>query len=696
VLLTIVSDNYFPLLGVEAARGRLFRDDLDSAMANEPAVAISDSLWRRRYGADPSLAGRSIRMNGRSFTVVGILPPGFRGLNRAVRNDVWVPASTWRAMSPGNRREFEERGTGSFEALARLGPGAGIGQAQAQLDAVAARFRQDQPDVWRGRRFTAATEETRQAGGGLRPGQLLLAIAGLLVLVACANVAVLLLAQAETRRREIGIRLALGAGRWRLARQLLTESALLAAMGGAAALLLVYWLIPLIPALMPPGPDFVRFDIRLDARVVLVTLGTCLATVLLFGLAPALGAGRTDLNGVIKSGGMLARRRFAGRSLLVASQAALGVVLLTAAGLLTGSFLHTRQQRPGFDTDRDMLVLLAGLDRARPQVAALGDEIAGRLRALPGVKNAAYCRRIPMSGMGGGATVDVSIPGREAAPGEEILRLRYNQVSADYFAVTGTRLVAGRAFTRADDGEGAQAVLVSQTMARRFWPNGEAVGRWIRVRNADMQVVGVVEDGVVNHIHEPPEPFVYFPFTRMPTGDVTFLVETAGDPGALLPAVKREMRAASPGHNLLLTSSLRRHMRDALYDDWMPAVLSAAIGALGMVLAAAGLFGVIMQGVNRRMRELAVRMALGARASDLVRMVLRHGLLLAGGGALVGVAASLAAGRLIAGLLHGVSPYDPFVLALSVAAVLVVALAASLYPAWRSTRVDPASVLRAE
>ncbi|MBI3682328.1 MAG: ABC transporter permease [Acidobacteria bacterium] len=693
VLLTVVSDNYFSLLGVEAARGRLFRPDLDTVPEREPAIVISDSLWRRRFGADPSLVGRAIRMNNGAFTVVGVLPPEFRGLERAVRNDVWAPLSTWKAM--GGRQEFESRRPGQVEALARLREGVTIDQAQAQLDALSSRLEQDYPATHRGRRFLAASEEARRTERGLKPSVLLLSIVGLLVLIACVNVAVLLLAQAESRRRETSVRLALGASRRRLARQLLTEGALLGLLGGAAALLVTRWMIPLLPALLPPGPDFIRFDIRLDGRVLMMTLLTCAVTVLVFGLAPAIEASRTDLNGVLKSGGWETRRRFAGRSLLVAGQAALSVVLVAAAGLLARSFLYTEQQRPGFDTGRNMLVLVAAVARPQPRLADTCDEISERIRALPGVRQAAYCRRMPLSGSGGGATRDVIIPGFEAPPGTGPLRIRYNQVSPEYFAVTGTRLLTGRALTRSGTGA-ARVALVNQTMAQLYWPKGNAVGQWIRVDNADTEIAGVVEDAAIVRIHEPPEPFLYFPFAQMPSGEATFLAETAGEPGALLDAVKREMRSVNPDLRLLMTSSLKQHVRDALYSDWLPAVLSATIGALGMFLAAAGLFGVVMHGVNRRRRELGIRLAIGARRIDLVTMVLRHGLVLAGSGAVVGIALALGAGRLMSSLLYGVSPYDPLTLALSIAAVLAVALIASLYPAWKATRVDPAAVLRIE
>ena len=340
VLLTVVSDNYFSLLGVEAARGRLFRPDLDANMA-EPAIAISDSLWRRRFGADPSLVGRSIRLNGRAYTVVGLMPPEFHGLMRGVRNDVWVPVSTWKAM--GNSSELEGHDPYPFEAMARLRPGANLRQAQAQLDALTARLQQDYPRPWRGRRLAAEQSPPGQVPPRERT---LLAATCLLLLIACANVAMLLLAQAERRQREMGIRVAVGAGRARLAAQLFTESALLAVAGTVVALLLAAWMIPLVPVLLPPGPDFISYDIKLDGRVLLLNLVSCILTVLLFGLAPSLAAARTDVIRVLRGGTADLRRRYAGRNLLAVAQAALGVVLLTCAGLLARSFLYTQAQRP--------------------------------------------------------------------------------------------------------------------------------------------------------------------------------------------------------------------------------------------------------------------------------------------------------------------------------------------------------------
>jgi predicted permease len=695
VLVTIVSDNYFALLGVQAQRGRLFRADLDETLSGEPAVMITDGLWRRRYGADPGLVGRSISLNGRAMTVVGVLPPRFQGLNRAIVTDIWIPVSTWRAL--GNTREFEERVVGQFEPIARLKPGAALASAQAQLDGFSQRVQQEQPGKGRGRRLVALTEDEVERGSQGRIGSmLLLSITGVLLLIAAANVAVLLLALADARQPEVGIRQALGAGRRRLIRQFLTESGLLALAGTVVALLAGWWLIPLVPALLPPGPAYVRFDIRLDLRVVVVTFVTCTVTLLLFGLVPALRGSRADLGAIIRSGVRESRRRFGGPNLLVVAQAMLGVTLLTAAGLLALSFARTAGMRPGFDTNRNLIMMLISLSGPRDRMAAQSDEVVERVASQPGVSRAAYCRRFPMASSGGGATRDVIIPGRDVPPDEQVLRIRYNQISPGYFAVTGTRLLAGRAFTRADAADSQRVALVNETMARRFWASGNAVGESIKVDAADVQIVGVVENTAISSLHEEPEPFLYLPFPQLPSAEVTFLFETAGDPAALLGPIQRELRAVAPGHAQLTTTSLRQHLKDALYQDWLPAVLSITAAAAGIVLGAAGLFGVMVQSVTRRSRELGVRMALGARRPDLLWMVLRQGLALAGVGCLLGIGLSLAAGRLMSSLLFGVSPSNPAVIGSSVCAVLLVGTLASLYPAVKATRVDPAQVLRAE
>jgi predicted permease len=695
VPLTIVSDNFFSMLGIRASRGRLFQGELDATLVDEPAVALSDAAWRRYFGADPSTVGRTVRIGNRACTVVGIVQPEFRGFERSVATGVWVPVSTWKAM--GNARELEERGGGQFEGIARLKPGASFEQAGAQLKSLSSRLEQEHPDTNRARRLVAVTHDAIEHGSGPTAPVILLSAVGIVLLIACANVAMLLLAQAEGREHEITVRLALGASQWRVVRQLLTEGAVLALLGGAVALLVTYWIIPVLPAMLPPGPEFIKYDIRMDRRVVLVAGASCVGTVFLFGLAPALSAARRDLISALKGRGLESRRRTTGRYALVATQAALTVLLVTAAGLLARTFYNSLQQRLGFDTGRNMLVLNTGLSARGNQAAAtVCDGIVDRLQALPGVRQAAYARRVPLGLFGEGATRDILIPGNPSAAGKDVMRMRFNQISPGYLRTMGTRIVSGRGFTRSDNDTTVRVALVNQTMLRTFWPDGNAVGRHILVDKKDTEIVGVVEDGVIAGVQEPPEPFLLFPFAQAQVEEVTFIMETAGDPATLLGPAKTSMKQADPGIMLFVASTMKRHVADALYSRWLPAVLSIAMGALGLVLGAAGLFGVVLQNVNRRVREIGIRTTLGATRRRVVVLVIRHGLLLAGTGAAAGAAASVASGRLLGTMLYGITPYDAPTILFSVAVVLAVALAASAYPAWKATRVDPADILRTE
>ncbi|MBI3665167.1 MAG: ABC transporter permease [Acidobacteria bacterium] len=673
VLLTVVSDNYFSVLGVSAALGRTFSPELDQNLAREPAVVISHGLWQRRFGGNPELIGKTIELNGQSYTVVGIAPQRFRGLMRWLSNDVWVSTRTWVAMGPRNRTELEQRDSRAFEILGRLRPGVRIEQAQAQLETIAHRLEQAYPATNQGRGIAllSTAEESR---GGIRLSLLVMSIVGLVLLIACANVANLLLAQAETRRREIAIRLALGAGRRRLISQLLAESLLLSLMAGALGVLLATWLIDATPALMPPSPFPMSFDIRLEQRVLIFTLFLSLLTALLFGLAPAVKASKPDLVAALKGEeGYFSRemRRFALRNVLVVGQIALSVVLVSAAGLLLRSFLFSLQIRPGFDPKKNMLLVwVVPLQAASgmEQLTTRYQELLERIRALPGVKQASLARRMLLSGSGGGAEKKVRIPGVELPRGQDSLSIKYNEVALNYFGTMGARILRGRDFDPYDGPTGQKVVLVGETMARRFWPgSADPVGR-----------------------------FLYFPFAQMPSREATFLVEAAGDVALLADAVKHEVRSAGGHVSIVSMMTLKQHMQFALYADWAAAVVVGSLSVLGIFLAAVGLYGVASYAVNRRTHEIGVRMALGAERGDVLHLVLGQGLKLALAGLPIGLAAALVVARLMSGVLYGVRPADPLTFAGSCLLVVVVVLAATHFPARRATKVDPAVALRYE
>jgi predicted permease len=698
VALTVVSDDYFSVLGIDTILGRTFNPDLDKQFQTEPVVIISYGLWQRRFGADPAIIGRSIRLHLDNYTVIGVLPPSFRGLNRMVANDVWVPVPTWVAMSQGSNREITDRASRVFTALGRLRPGANKEQVQAQLDTIAARLEQAYPATNKATRYRAVSTE-EEISRGWRLSALLLTAVGLVLLISCANISALLLGQSEVRRREIGMRLALGAGRARLVRQLLTEASLLSISGAAIGLLFARWLIRAAPALLPPGPSFISFDIRIDHRVFFFTLALCVLSPLFFGLVPAFHASRTTVLSALRevdvrgAGGM---RWLTPRNVLVVVQVALSVVLLSASGLLFRSFMYTRGLSPGFDANKNMLVFLTTIGASkRPLDLSLAySQLSERIESVPGIRQVTFARRLALAGSGGGATRQVAIPGVEFPDGRSTIAIKYNQVAPDYFSSVGTRILRGRGFLPSDTRESVKVVLINEAMAERFWSGSEPLDQQIRVGVQDWQIVGIVENGVVNNIHEVAEPYVYFPFSQLPSGEVTLLVETAGDPAAMAAQVKHEMRAEIPEILLLTTLTLREHMRSALYWDWMPAVLAGGLSLLGVVLAAVGLNGVVSYSVGRRTREIGIRMALGAQRTGVIRMVLAETLRLVAVAVPLGLGGAFAAGRYMGSMIYGVRPTDALTFAGSSLAVILVALLSSQIPVLRALRIDPARVLR--
>lgn len=509
--LTVVSGNFFELLGVRPRLGRLF-DPAADARLPEPPEVLSYGLWQRRFGGSSDVIGRVIRLRSTLVTVVGVLDRDFPGLDRGVTREVWAPPETWVAMYGGDRVEFESRRARQFEAIGRLRPGAGVAAVQAQVDAVAASLARQYPETHRQARYRVTPFS---AGGDERAGFFAAPIL-LVLLIACANAATILLAQTEARRREVAVRLGLGASRGRLLGQWLTEGFVLGAIAGAAGLLLAAWLIQLTPALLPPGPAWMRYDVRMDARVVLFSLAAALVTPLLFAVSPAWQAARTDVRAALK--GERDRAGFSLRRYFVAGEIALAMTLLAASGLLLRSFLHARNLQAGFDPGRELWIGLVSPGAgplAAPQVAA-------QLAALPGVRSVTYARRVPMAGYGGGAVREVRFAGAA-----EPVPVKYNNIAPNYFEVTGLRLLRGRPFTDADRAGAPRVAIVNPVLAAKFLGGREPIGERLRIRNQDWEIVGVAEDAPVNRLHESPAPFLYVPFAQAPSEDATFVVDPA-------------------------------------------------------------------------------------------------------------------------------------------------------------------------
>jgi putative ABC transport system permease protein len=694
----IVDGNFFDVMGVGAEAGRTLRPELNSSPDGAPDVMISHSLWRRRFGADPGIVGRQIQLNDAFVNVVGVTPRSFPGLERGLVVDVWESPAAW-TLTTNARSDLDARSARQFEVFARLKPGATREQAGSQVAAVGRRLAEAYPVTNRDIAFQAAMVRERQLEWGRKPVGLLLAIVALVLWIACGNVAGLELARGEGRRREIGIRQALGASPWRLTRQLITESALLALLGAGGGLVLARWLLGALPALLPPGPIALDFGLRLDGRVLLFTLLATAVTVVLFGLAPALRAARADLVPALK-GNVDARpgRRWLWRSAVVVAQVALAVVLLDTAGLLLGSFLHTRSESPGFDAARNIagLFMHSGRRAEGEQVTALYERLREQAEALPGVRRATYARRLPMFSSGGGATLKVEFPGLSLPEDQRRPGIRYNEVAPNFFETLGTRVLRGRPFNAQDRAGSPPVVMVSEALARQYFAGQDPLEKVLRIRGRDTRVVGVVENARINSIHEAPQPFIYFPFAQMPSGESTLLVETELAPGPLVPALKRMVQDKAPEALVLSSLTLEDHMKEALFQDWVQAVLSAGVAALGVALAAVGLFAAVSYAVGRRLREFGLRLALGAQRADVFGMVVKQALLMAVAGAALGVAGSLAVGRLLRGLLYGVQAGDAPTLAGSVLAAVLVAMGASLAPARRAVSVDPAVSLRDE
>ena len=694
LLLTAVSDGYFDTLGVRPALGRLIGPGIERGLP-APAVVISDRLWRSRFGADPSLVGREVEMRDRPFTVVGVLPPDFRGLQRGLVNDVWISIDTWSRFY-GSPASLERRDSRHFEVVARLAPGATVDRAASDLALLGARWATAFPEASKER--TLHAQRAARIAGATGPLVLLLGAGVLLLLaIAGANASTLLAGLADARRAEIGMRQALGASRGRIVRQVLAEAALLALAGAGAGLALAQAVVRGAPALLPPSSRALDFDVRLDGRALVVALSLAFLATVIGGLVPALRASRIDVAPSLRAtaDALAPRRRFALPTALVALQVALAVVALNTAGLLVGSFAATRSAPRGFDTGRRVLVVELSMGdevgELRRFTSAL-DSMRQRALGLPGVRSATYLRRLPMGGSGGGAKLAVFLAGG-GGPQRDV---RYNQVGPGYAEALGPRVREGRFLQPGELSGGAPVVVVSEAFAASFFGTGPAVGRHVIVGGEDLEVVGVVEDAPIERLHEAPEPFVYFAYARRPSADVSLLVETGGEPTTLATAARALVRETSPATKVIATTTLARHMAEAWHEDWMLAVLGSSLAALGIFLALAGLYAAVSLLAARRTREFGIRLSLGARPEDVLRLVVRHGLALTLAGAAPGIALAVVAAGLVRGFLYGVSPLDPRVLVASAAGAVLMGLLASVAPALRALRTDPARVLRLE
>ncbi len=695
----VVSQNYFAVLGVGALRGRVFSPRPEAASAEARSVVVSYALWQTYFGADPFLPGKSTLLDGQQFTVVGIAPREFCGLRRGPSPGIWVTTGGWATMVPSEARANADRDNRWLSVAGRLRPGVSIGEARAQLQTLARRIQTASPATNRDIGFFAhpASDADREA---MTPGLLLMAMVGLVLLISCANVANLLLAQTERRQREIAMRRALGAAQWRLIRQLLTEGAILSLAGGILGMLLAWVLIGTAPALIP---ELAATPLRLDVRVLAFTAAISLLAAVVFGLAPALRASRCDLIPALKGEGPRlgqAMRRLPLRSVLVSGEIAFAVVLLAGSALLLRSLLYSQRIDPGFDTTKNLLMLSVAPPElygySDSQAAALYPALAARLESVPGVVRASYARRPPLTNSEGGETKEVAIPGVLVPNESGRFKIRYNVAGPKFFATLGARLLRGREFGDLDTPTAAPVVIVNDAMARNFWPDQDPVGRSIQIGRKDYRIVGVVKTGRYLDLNEAAQPYLFLPFTQELSSECTLFVETAGDPQALVHAILKETAAVDKRLPMVGAVTMHEYMRGVLSEQVAIATLLAGLSILGMILAAAGLYAAVAYVVSRRVHEIGIRMALGARRSDVMRLVLTQGLRLSAVGAAIGLAGAFAASRLISGFIYGIAPSDPLSYAGSALIAIGVALVASYLPARRAMRVDPMAALRCE
>jgi predicted permease len=688
----IVTSGYFSVLGIAPRLGRGFLPGADRERAEE--VVISDRLWQARFRADLQVIGRSVKLNGHPVTVVGVAPPGFAGTFAGFDIGLWVPAGLLPTALPGER-PLSDRSYRFLMFMGRLAPGVSVGRARAEVAAAAKGWPlTDRPGAGPvGVELRPATGAHSLIQGLVKAFlALLMSVVGLVLLIACANVANLLLARAEARRRETAVRLSLGAGRARLVRQHLTESLLLAAIGSAGGVMLAFWLSRLLLAFRPPVGIPVSLDTSLDLRVLAFAGALALGTTVVFGLAPALRVSRTDLTSALKglgTGGGRSRLR----PTLVVAQVAVSTLLLVGATLLVRSLRNSATIDPGFDS-KHFLVLDPGPRRLgydEPRTRALWQRLATRLGTLPGVEGVTLALMIPLGDRGDQMGV---ARGEDPAPDPNDQRLMdYNFVSPGYFSALRTPLVAGREFSQGDAPRGVEVAIVNQALAASLWPGASALGHRLHVidrgnRVHEVEIVGVVRDSKYRSLGETARPVVYLASTQWYRWDMRLLVRTRGDPRRLVAAVRAAVRETDPDVPATPTT-MDEETAFSLVPVRLAGSVLAGAGAIALLLAAIGIFGVVSYSVARQYRDIGIRMALGASRARVRGLFVGQGLRLTSVGLILGLGAAAGVTRFLRGLLYGVSPGDPASFAAIGAFVSAVSVLACYLPARRATRVSP-------
>jgi predicted permease len=700
VMGVMASANYFALMGVVAARGRVFVQDEETGPGAHPVAVVSHKAWNGIFGGDPEIVGRKIILNGNPYTVVGVTPPEFKGSMPMVTPEVWVPLMQISHLRPESVNPLEARGNNFMNAIARLAPGATVERARQRMQTIVATLKSELPDHY----TDSGINVILQSDAGIHPSfksaqvglsSVVMAVVVMLLLIACVNVANLFLARAQDRWREMAVRVSIGARRSILVRQLLTESLLFAIVAGLAGLAVAWIAIALANRVrLPVDIDFSP-DLQLSPSVLLFTLGVTIVTAMLFGLAPALQATRPSLVPALKGEAPAGGSRSRMSRGLVVVQMALSLMLLICAGLFLRNLESATAVDKGFNGENLLLASvdppLQGYERARTE--EFYRRLVERLQAIPGVRAVGLAEDVPL----GLSNSDngVSVPGYTPQPNEN-MSVSYNTVSPGYFETMGIPIKKGRPILARDDSAAARVVVVNELFATRFFRGQEAVGRTVKVGSAEWTIVGVVPTGKYRRLGEDPLPYMYYPQAQRWNGDMTIHIRTSADPSAAIPALRAEVVALDPDMPLSDVRTMGRHLGIALLPARLAGTVLAVFGLLGLVLAAVGIYGVMAYSVAQRTREIGIRMAIGAARGEVVGLVMRQGLLLVGIGAVVGLAGALGASQLIRGVLYGNAALDPISFVVVPFVLVGVAVLAIWIPARRAAGIDPVHALRSE
>ena len=705
----IVSGNFFDMLQIKPVMGRAFAPDEDGAPGAHPVVVLGHSLWQRRFASDPNIVGKTLRLNNRQFQVIGVAPESFKGTKFGLSMDFWAPMAMVGELS-GSADLLTSRDSHWLTILGRLKPGVDVSQASAEMNAISLRLNQaymdERSNNTQAKVVTEIDGRWGEAATVIKTGGMLaMAIVALVLLIACANVANLLLARAAARRKEIGIRLALGASRARLIRQLLTESLLLSLIGGGLGLLLANWMTDLMQGFIPVLQYNVVEDFfALDSRALMFTLVISVATGIVFGLAPAWNSSNPDVVPVLKGGSGIVEkgrtRRVTLRSSLVVAQVALSLVVLVCAGLFIKSFRKAQQMDPGFDTKNAVLMTLnpplVGYDNDRTR--NFYQQITERARSIPGVEAVALTRLMPL-GDSSNSNGPVLKEGETLARGSAGRDITTNVISPDYFKAMQIPLMEGRDFDDRDREKTQRVVIVNQRMAQVLWPNESAVGKRIFI-GADshdpLEVVGVVKTGKYRTLAEDPRMFFYYPLSQRRPGIMTMVMRTNGDPRNFVGALRHEVQQLDRAVPMSAVKTMEQHMTWPLWGPSLAATLALAFGVIALLLSSIGLYSVMAYVVSQRTKEVGIRMALGASRHDVLKMITSQGMRLAIVGAGLGLVLALLLAKVMSSLLIGVSGYDITTFVIVAVVLSVVAFVASYLPARRATKVNPLIALRYE